>query len=282
MNILTFDLEEWFHLLDFDATRGEEQWGSFEVRIYENTERILRLLEESGAKATFFVIGWITKTYPDLVKRISEKYEIGSHTDSHELVNVMGPERFREDLTASIARLEDITGKKVEAFRAPGFSIGKNEAWAFETLVEEGIKYDCSIFPAPASHGGWPGFPVNAPAVIDTSAGSIIEFPMSTRRIAGRDIVFSGGGYFRLFPYPLLKKWSREAGDYLISYIHPRDLDAGQRVLDGLSLIRRFKSYYGLKGAEAKLRRFLADFDFISVGDAAAIMDTKNLTHIQL
>ncbi|MBR6346281.1 MAG: polysaccharide deacetylase family protein [Bacteroidales bacterium] len=282
MNILTFDLEEWFHLLDFDATRGEEQWKGFEVRIYENTERILRLLDGSGSSATFFVIGWIAKTYPDLVRRISEKYEIGSHTDSHELVNVMGPVRFREDLKASKARLEDITGRKVEAFRAPGFSIGKDEKWALEILAEEEIKYDCSIFPARASHGGWDGFPANSPALVKTNSGDILEFPMSTHRIAGREIAFTGGGYFRLCPYPLLRKWSREAGDYLISYIHPRDLDAGQKVLPGLSAVRRFKSYYGLKGAGAKLRRYLSDFSFTDVRTAARNIDKNKLNTLEL
>lgn len=282
MNILTFDLEEWFHLLDFEATRSEEQWRGFEVRIYENTDRILRLLEDSGSTATFFVIGWIAKTYPELVRRISEKYEIASHTDSHELVSVMGAERFREDLRASVARLEDITGKKVEAFRAPGFSIGKEQEWALEILAEEGIRYDCSVFPAKASHGGWDGFPANSPTLVKTPSGDILEFPMSTHRIAGREIAFSGGGYFRLCPYPLLRRWSREAGDYLISYIHPRDLDAGQKMLPGLSAVRRFKSYYGLKGAGAKLRRYLSDFAFTSVGSAAAGIDRNKLNTIQL
>ena len=102
MNILTFDVEEWFHLLDFDATRGEEQWGKYEVRIYENVERILNLLEETNTKATFFVIGWVAKTYPDLVGKIAEKYEIGSHTMTHQLVWQQSPLEFRNDVEASV------------------------------------------------------------------------------------------------------------------------------------------------------------------------------------
>ena len=117
MNILTFDVEEWFHLLDFDATRGEEQWGQYEVRIYENVERILNLLEETNTRATFFVIGWVAKTYPDLVRKIAEKYEIGSHTMTHQLVWQQSPEEFRKDVEASVKLLEDVTGQKVTSFR---------------------------------------------------------------------------------------------------------------------------------------------------------------------
>ena len=124
MNILTFDIEEWFHLLDNDSTRSEEQWKRFEVRIYENMERIFRILEETDTKATFFVIGWIAKTYPDIVRQIASKYQVGSHTMNHQLVWQQSREAFKEDVSSSIKLLEDITGQKVEAFRAPGFSRG--------------------------------------------------------------------------------------------------------------------------------------------------------------
>lgn len=148
MNILTFDIEEWFHLLDNDSTRSEEQWKGFEVRIYENMERIFRILEETDTKATFFVIGWIAKTYPDIVRQIASKYQVGSHTMNHQLVWQQSREAFKEDVSSSIKLLEDITGQKVEAFRAPGFSIRESEGWAFEILHELGIRMDSSVFPA--------------------------------------------------------------------------------------------------------------------------------------
>ena len=116
------------------------------MRIHENVERIFRILEETNTKATFFIIGWIAKTYPELVRKIADKYQIGSHTMTHQLVWQQSRETFKEDVSASIKLLEDITGKKVECFRAPGFSIRESEAWAFETLAELGIKYDSSVF----------------------------------------------------------------------------------------------------------------------------------------
>lgn len=301
MNILTFDVEEWFHLLDFDATRNEEQWKNYEVRIYENVDRILDILESTNTKATFFIIGWVAKTYPDVVKKIAAKYQIGSHTMSHQLVWQQRPEEFREDVSSSIKLLQDITGQPVECFRAPGFSIRNTEGWAWDILSELGIRYDCSVFPAHHAHGGMSSFKAPVPSLIRHGETTMMEFPVTSKTIMGRKIIFSGGGYFRLVPYPLLKRWStkcengyrnhmvplfwrdkegqvmmgndglpmtRDVG-YLLSYIHPRDLDGGQPMLEGLPMARRFKSYVGLKGAAEKLRQYLRDFRFTDVKTAA-------------
>lgn len=273
MNILTFDVEEWFHLLDFDATRGEEQWKSYEVRIYENVDRILRLLEKTDTKATFFVIGWIAKTYPDLVRRIAEKYEIGSHTMSHQLVWQQSPEAFRQDVDGSVKLLEDITGKKITLFRAPGFSIRQSEGYAFEILAELGITIDCSVFPAAHAHGGMPSCTKDVPSIINYKGVEMKELPIPVKRIFNKPVVFSGGGYFRLIPYPLIKKWTKEHSKYMMAYIHPRDLDAHQPVLEGLSLSRKYKSYVGLKGAEKKLSRYLTDFEFTDIATADGMID---------
>lgn len=273
LRILTFDLEEWFHLLDHDATRTEAQWGSYEVRIHGNTERLLRILENTGSRATFFVIGWIARTYPELVRKVAERYPIGTHTENHQLVWQQTREQFREDVHASVCRLEDITGQKVDTFRAPGFSIRPTESWAFEVLAEEGIAVDSSIFPVHASHGGWPGFPSEKPVLVQGDGFNIKEFPITLKHLAGRSFVFSGGGYFRLCPYPLLRRWTREHQDYSISYIHPRDLDPGQPMVPGLSLARKFKSYYGLAGAEKKLRRYLAEFPSVDLRSAEQSVD---------
>lgn len=282
MNILTFDVEEWFHLLDFDATRGEKQWGNYEVRIYENVERILNLLEETNTKATFFIIGWVAKIYPDLVRKIAEKYEIGSHTMTHQLVWQQSPQEFRNDVEASVKLLEDITGQKVTSFRAPGFSIRESEKYAFEILHELGITTDCSVFPAQHAHGGMPSYTEPVPSIIKYNGVQIEEFPVTYKDIAGKHLIYSGGGYFRLFPYPLIKKWSKESDKYLMSYIHPRDLDGGQPVLEGLPLDRRFKSYVGVKGAEKKLRNYLTDFDFMDIQSARKIIDWDKVPVVQL
>lgn len=282
MNILTCDVEEWFHLLDCDATRTENEWKNYEVRIYDNVERIFRVLEDTNTKATFFIIGWIAKTYPDLVKKIAEKYQIGCHTMNHQLVWQQTPEEFKADVEEGVKMLEDITGKKVECFRAPGFSIRESEAWAFEILAELGIKYDCSVFPAAHAHGGMPSYPKAAPGIIEYHGVQMKEFPVGFKTIAGKHIMFSGGGYFRLFPYPLIKKWTKESADYLLSYIHPRDLDAGQPMIKSLPAARKFKSYVGLKGAENKLRRWLTDFQFVDIAAADQTLNWSAVQHIVL
>ena len=140
---------------------------------------------------------------------------------------------------------------------------------------------DSSIFPAHASHGGWPGFPSDRPVLVQGDGFSIKEFPMSLAHFAGRPFVFAGGGYFRLFPYPLLRRWTREHDDYSICYIHPRDLDPGQPMVPGLSLPRKFKSYYGLSGAEKKLRRYLAEFPSLDLRSAEQAIDWSQATVIQ-
>lgn len=269
MNILTFDVEEWFHLLDFDATRTEAEWGNYEVRIYENVDRILDILERTNTKATFFIIGWVAKTYPDVVKKIAVKYQIGSHTMNHQLVWQQTPEEFRKDVESSVKLLQDITGQPIECFRAPGFSIRESEPWAFDILADLGIKYDCSIFPAHHAHGGMPSYGAPVPALIKHGDIVMKEFPVTTKTVFGKKIIFSGGGYFRLMPYPIIKKWSKECDEYLLSYIHPRDLDGGQPMLEGLPLKRKFKSYVGTKGAAEKLRHYLKDFKFTDVKTAA-------------
>ncbi len=210
MNILTFDVEEWFHLLDNDSTRSEVEWIKYPVRIHENMDRIFRILDDTNSKATFFIIGWIAKTYPDLVKRIAERYEIGSHTMNHQLVWQQDRATFKEDVSSSIKLLEDITGKPVKYFRAPGFSIRESEPWAFEVIKECGIEIDCSVFPAHHAHGGIPSYGRAIPSIIKYEDVELKEFPICTKELFGRHLIFSGGGYFRLFPYWLIKKWAIE------------------------------------------------------------------------
>ena len=282
MNILTFDVEEWFHLLDFDATRGEDSWGQYEVRIHENVDRILNILDETNTKATFFIIGWVAKTYPEVVRRIAERYEIGSHTMTHQLVWQQSPDEFKKDVEASVKTLEDITGQKVTKFRAPGYSIRESEKYAFETLHELGIKTDCSVFPARHAHGGMPSYANPVPSIIECNGIEIEEFPVTFKNLAGKHLVYSGGGYFRLFPYPLINQWSKEKQDYLMAYIHPRDLDGGQPMLEGLPMARKFKSYVGTKGAEKKLRRYLTDFNFTDIETARQQIDWTAVPRVKL
>ena len=282
MNILTFDIEEWFHLLDFDATRTEDKWDSFEVRIHENMERIFHILDETDTKATFFIIGWIAKKHPEVVRKIAEKYEIGSHTMTHQLVWQQSPEAFKQDVDSSIKLLQDITGKPVKYFRAPGYSIRESEAYAFDTLAELGIEIDCSVFPAAHAHGGMPQFPQAIPSIIEHNGIKMKELPISFAKVGSKNIIFSGGGYFRLFPYSLIKKLTKENTEYNMAYIHPRDIDGDQPILEGLPLSRRFKAYVGTKGAKAKLRKYLTDFKFTDIATANELIDWNKAQTIKL
>lgn len=281
MNILTFDIEEWFHLLDNDSTKTEAQWLNYEIRIHENVNRILDILDASNTKATFFVIGWIAKQYPEIVKKIAERYEIGSHTLNHQLVWEQDYKTFKSDILESKERLEDLTGKPIRCFRAPGFSIRPSESWAFEAIAECGFEIDCSVFPAHHAHGGIPNYGQARPSWIATNGIKIKELPISVKYVMGKPIIYSGGGYFRLFPYSIIKKWTQNS-DYTLSYIHPRDLDPAQPMIKELSALRKFKSYYGLNSAEAKLKLWLKDFQFIDIAQAENMVNWKEASVVNL
>jgi polysaccharide deacetylase family protein (PEP-CTERM system associated) len=273
MHILSFDIEEWFHLLEHDAVRHESSWGSFDRKLPRMLGRILDLLDETGSKATFFCLGWVAREYPSLVRDIDGRgHEIGSHSALHTLIFEQSRQEFRDELRRSRDSLEQVVGKRVRAFRAPGFSLVERCSWAFDILVAEGFEVDCSIFPAKRAHGGFPDFGSARPLRIRTASGDLKEFPMNTAVLAGQRLVFSGGGYFRLLPMPVLRQlWRRS--DYTMTYFHPRDFEPDQPYLPGLGPLRRFKSYYGLHGAEAKLRAILREFPFESVESAEKKVD---------
>lgn len=282
MNILTFDVEEWFHLLDNDSTKTEKEWDTYPSRIHKNMDRIFDILGRHNQKATFFIIGWVAKHYPDIVNRINkEGYDIGFHTNSHQLIFEQTPEDFYKDLTEGLDYIENIIGKKVDAFRAPGFSLTENCNWAFDILSDLGIKYDSSVFPIQHAHGGYPSFPSIAPALIKTNNGNIKEFPISIGKILGKNMVYTGGGYFRLFPYWIIKYYAQKA-PYIMSYLHPRDMDADQPIIKELSLIRKFKSYVGLKEASVKFEKWISDFSFVDIHTAANNIDWEKTNIIDL
>ena len=282
MRVLTFDLEEWYHILEYPGARSEEQWTGFESRIAGNCDRILGILADLEVRATFFCLGWVAERHPGVLQRIAaEGYEIGSHSHHHQLAYELTPAEFARDLDRSVKCIEDIIQRKVRSFRAPGFSLKRQNTWVFDSLLAQGIDVDCSVFPAARAHGSFPDFGAAVPARVRCEGGEIKELPMSTRRVLGREIVFSGGGYFRLVPYSLLHKWT-ELSPYLMTYFHPRDFDPDQPVLRGLSPIRRFKSYYGLGTAESKLSRLLGEFEFTDLQGAVARIDWGAATVIDV
>lgn len=178
--------------------------------------------------------------------------------------------------------LEEIVGREIDAFRAPGFSITEQNTWAIDELVKMGFKYDCSVFPAYHDYGGMPNYGSSEPAVLKTKAGNAIkEFPINIHTIFGKNIVFSGGGFFRFFPYWLIKKWGKES-DYMMTYFHPRDFDTGQPKVQGLPLTRQFKSYVGIKGNFKKWLYLLNDFEFVNVETANQQIDWEKSRIIEL
>ena len=282
MRILAFDIEEWFHLLDNESTRTYREWNCFEKRIHLNVDKILSYLDETKNSATFFVLGWIAEKYPEIVRQIHDSgFEIGSHSHMHQLVYTQSPLEFKNDLIRSIELLQEITGNKIRYFRAPGFSITKNNLWSFDIINELGIEIDCSIFPAFRSHGGMPTFGYSKPSILKYNGITLKELPLNTHLIFRKNIVFSGGGYFRVLPYNLIKKWTKKS-DYVMSYFHPRDFDPAQPIIQGLSLHRLFKSYVGLKGSEQKFKKWLKDFDFMDIQTADLQIDWENVKTITL
>jgi polysaccharide deacetylase family protein (PEP-CTERM system associated) len=281
MNILTYDIEDWFHLLDLESTAIYSNWDKFAPRIHANVDRLIDITLKYNHKATFFCLGWIAEKYPEIIRRIdAEGFEIGSHSFSHQLAYQQTPIQFRQDVVRSIQTLEDLIGKKVTSFRAPGFSIIPRMPWAFETLIELGIECDSSIFPASRAHGGFTEFGTAQPAVIDCAGGSLREFPISLSSMLGRKFVSSGGGYFRLLPYWLIKRFNRQS-DYLMTYFHPRDFDPGQPRID-MPLFRKFKSYVGLNVAEAKLESLLADHVFTDLRSVVEQIDWRAVPRIKI
>ena len=283
MRILTFDLEEWFHLLDNPSTNSEENWNNFESRIENNLNRILTIIKESNTSATFFCLGWIAKKYPHLIKRIVDfNYEIACHSNNHQLAYNQSKISFKEDLKSAKGIIEEISGKKLKCYRVPGFSLTEKNLWILDVLAKEGFEVDCSVFPANRSHGGIPTFKYDRPCLIELHDRKFIkELPLNTSNFIGKKFVFSGGGYFRLIPYFVLKKLFTQS-NYIMTYFHPRDFDPDQPVIKDLSLIRKFKSYYGLKNSEKKLIKIINEFNFIDVSKAVQNIDWEKAPKISL
>ena len=280
MRILTFDIVDWFHIIEPSADNTLERWSNYEVRIHNGMDRIFKILDEKNIKATFFILGYIAKKHPEIVKRIHDLgYEVAAYydKDAHQQSRI----EFKQDLQDCINSLESITGEKVLSYRAPGFSIKKQNVWVFEVLNELGIKYDASISSVTRWDSDFNNSSESTPAIIKYNGMQIKEFPMSVNTVFGQKFNVTGGGYFRLLPYRLIRKWLNDV-DYTMTYFHPRDFDPSQPMLDGLSLKRKFKSYYNLSTSYTKLRQLVYDFDFIDMREAAKIVDWNNVPIIDL
>ena len=282
MKILTFDIEEWFHILDNESTKTEKNWTKYEDRLIANVERILNFLQRTENKATFFCLGWVAKKYPSVIKRIDQLgYEVGSHSHLHQLIYEQKRNDFENDLKNSINYIEDTIGKKVRAYRAPGFSIKENNLWAFEVMIENGIEIDSSIFPSRRQHGGLENSGIIEPTLIQMKGGILKEFPINMWKFVLKKIAFSGGGYFRTIPYFFIKRLMKNT-DYVMTYFHPRDFDAEQPTLKDLNIFRKFRAYYGLKGAFAKLNNIAEEFELIDLREADSLVEWEKVKVIKI
>lgn len=280
MNILTFDIEDWYNC---DFITPDFDWDKYEVRIYEGVDRILQELDNRQLKATFFCLGWIAEKHPDVIRKIhAQGHHIGCHSYQHELATRFSREEFKNDTKKAKVLIEDLTGEPVDAYRAPGFSITENNTWALEVLSELGFLYDCSILPASHDYGGFQSFTNKQPVLLKLKNSlQIKEFPVSVHTFWNKGFVFSGGGFFRFFPFFLIQHWAIET-NYLMTYFHARDFDPGQPVIQSLPLIRKFKSYVGLSTSFAKFQKMLDNFEFMNVREADKVIDWKDSPSIEL
>ena len=273
INSFSCELEDWFHILDSDRVPDIEEWSRLPLRAERGIDRLLELLDETNVKGTFFCLGWMAERMPHVVRRCQEAgHEIGSHGYGHVLAYRVGRRGFLDDIVRSKRILEDLTGEEVVGFRSPGFSVKEDNRWVFDVVAEAGYRYDASVFPAPHGHGGLrranPG-----PHVVETESGPLVEIPMSTVPLLGRRMCLFGGGYLRLAPLWLIRwgvKHLHRAGQPLIVYIHPREVDPDHPRLP-LPLKRRFKCYVNLRSTMAKLRWLCTHHEFTTMKAVAAL-----------
>lgn len=264
--IFTVDVEDWFHILGLPSAPAPEQWSSLPSRVETNFLRLLDLFDESRVRVTCFVLGWVARKFPRLVREAQARgHEIASHGYGHQLAFRLSPRAFSEDARCAKSILEAITGRVVIGFRSPGFSVTPQVPWFFEKLAEAGYLYDSSIFPTRRLHGGLPGGPL-APTLMQTPAGPIVECPVSVAEFFGFRVCLFGGGYLRVAPLWAVMALARRVlaqGRPLICYLHPRDIDPYQpRLL--MPLFRKICSYAGLRNAERKVRSLLTRFQFLT------------------
>jgi polysaccharide deacetylase family protein (PEP-CTERM system associated) len=282
IHILTFDIEDWFHLLEHEETADESRWYRYETRVHRNTDLILGCLAEAGVKATFFCLGWIAQEHPGVIRSIQAAgHKIGSHSNNHQLVHQLTPQQFADDLRHSLDLLQNLTGTKIRAYRSPGFSITKESAWAFEILAQNGIDIDSSVFVSRHAHGGFPAFGSMRPSLIECGGSTLKQFPVVPGTLGSIRINFSGGGYFRCLPYPLIRHLMAQS-QYVMTYFHPRDFDPEQPIVPKLPPRRRFKSYVGLRTSLLKFKRLLNEFKFVDLDTADLMIDWEDQSRIQL
>ena len=261
--VLTVDVEDYFHVSAFEKVINMSDWQSLEMRVERNTYRLLELFEQKQAKCTFFTLGWVAERCPNLIKAIVEQgHELASHGFAHQRATIMTPDEFRADVSKSKQILEDTSGQAIIGYRAPSFSFNDSNIWVYEILAELGFDYSSSTYPIEHDLYGvpdWPRFKYRRPE-------GILEIPVPTVRKNDRNTGIGGGGYFRLYPYFLSK---RRIDNYLSTeqqpysfYFHPWEIDPEQPRVAGASVKSRLRHYLNLSRMEAKVVRLLEDYQW--------------------
>lgn len=280
MNLLTFDIEEWY--LNHQKSGPIEKYAEYDRYL----DSILNKLDERKLKATFFCVGEMGRLFPDVIKKIQAKgHEIGCHSNIHTWLNKMTKAECREDTHRAVDSLEQCIGEKVKSYRAPAFSIGEKNKWAFEILAENGIERDASIFPAARDFGGFPHFGQKTPCVVEFNGIRLKEFPVCTTRVIGKEMAYSGGGFFRFFPLSFVKKEMKKS-EYAMCYFHIGDLvpesskvktkeeyEAYYKEPGTLKAryVRYLKTNLGKKNAFQKMMRLIDEMEFVGLRDADEI-----------
>ncbi|MBR5086209.1 MAG: polysaccharide deacetylase family protein [Muribaculaceae bacterium] len=285
MNILTFDIEEWYLEKTFNGDR-KDKYTEYDAYL----DKILLLLNEIGKRATFFCVGKMATEFPDVIKKIANQgHEIGCHSNFHAWLNKMTKEEARQDTREAVDSLEQCVGSKIKSYRAPAFSIGENNKWLFEIFAECGIERDSSIFPATRDFGGFSSFGYKEPVWISYNGIQIKEYPICTAKLLGKEFAYSGGGYFRFFPLWFIKK-EMKMSNYSICYFHIGDLlpdingimsrkEYEEYFKEDGSMINRYKRYIksnlGKKRAWNKLEKMVITNDFFNLDEIDKIIDWK-------
>ncbi len=264
INAMSVDVEDYFQVSAFESIIDRADWDRLECRVESNTRKALALFAAADVKATFFVLGWVADRYPGLVREIVENgHELASHGYSHSRITMLDSVQFREEIRTSKRILEEIGGVEVKGYRAPSYSIVNSTLWAHELLAEEGYRYSSSVYPIKHDLYGIPDAPRFK---YDVPQLNMVEIPVSTITVYGRNIPCGGGGYFRLFPYPL-SKWAIQRvngkeGLPCNFYFHPWELDPDQPRQHNIPLKTRIRHYLNLSRMESRLQRLLSDFSW--------------------
>jgi polysaccharide deacetylase family protein (PEP-CTERM system associated) len=255
------DVEDYFQVSALAPLIHRSSWDERECRVERNVERLLQLFAHRQAYATFFTLGWVAERYPRLIRSIvAAGHELASHGYGHLRASEQRPQDFRQDVQRAKQLLEDLGGRPVLGYRAPSFSIGHSNPWAFDALLESGYRYSSSIYPVRHDHYGMP----DAPRFPYEVRPGLTEIPVTTARVLGRNLPAGGGGYFRLAPYGL-SRWALRRVNNIdrrpaIFYFHPWEIDPEQPRIPGTSLKTRFRHYVNLDKTESRLDRLLRDF----------------------